>query len=109
DAGEDVGQPGLRVDAIHLGRDDQTIHGRRALSAAVRPTEQPGLSPEGYASQPSFGGVVGEAYAPIFEEEGEACPPFENVIERFGQVMPTREFGKLFPHVGVKILDQWPA
>jgi hypothetical protein len=35
DAGEDVGQPGLRIDAVHLGRDDQAIHGRGASSASI--------------------------------------------------------------------------
>jgi hypothetical protein len=47
-AREDVGQPGLWVDAIHLGRDDQAVHGRGALSATIRPAEQPRLSPEGH-------------------------------------------------------------
>jgi hypothetical protein len=43
-------------------------------------------------SQPSFGGVVREAHAPILKEQGEARPSLQNVVERFGQVMPAREF-----------------
>src|SRR5665647_3266745 len=109
DAREDVGQPGLWIDAIHLGRDDETIHGRGALSAAVRPAEQPRLSPEGYASQSSFGGVVGEAHATVFKEQSKARPALQDVIERFGQVMPTRELDDLLAHIGVKILGQRPA
>jgi hypothetical protein len=46
-----------------LAGDDATIHDRGALSAAGRPAEQPPLSPEGYASPSSFGGVVGATYA----------------------------------------------
>src|SRR6266852_5090595 len=42
-------------------------------------------------------------------EQSKAGPSLQDVIERFGQVVPTGEFGKLFPHVGVKILDQRPA
>ena len=38
---ENVCQPCLRIDAVHLRGDDQTVHGRRALTAAIGPTEQP--------------------------------------------------------------------
>jgi hypothetical protein len=48
DAREDVGQPGLWIDAIHLGRVDETIHGGGALSAAVRPAEQPDADKSAY-------------------------------------------------------------
>jgi hypothetical protein len=51
DACEDIGQPSLRIDTIHLGRDDQAIHGRGALSATIRPAEEPGLSPKRRVSQ----------------------------------------------------------
>jgi hypothetical protein len=35
DAGQDVGEPGLRVDVIHLGRDDQAVHNGGALASAI--------------------------------------------------------------------------
>jgi hypothetical protein len=35
-------------------------------------------------------------------------PSLQNVVERFGQVMPTREFDGLLADVGLKILDQRP-
>jgi hypothetical protein len=47
DTGEDVGEPGLRIDAIHFGRDDETVHGCGALSAAIGPAEQPRFSTQG--------------------------------------------------------------
>jgi hypothetical protein len=50
DASEDIGQPNLWIDPIHLGRDDQAIHGRGASSAAIGSAEEPRLSPESYAS-----------------------------------------------------------
>ena len=46
DAGENIGEPGLRVDAVHLGRDDR----RSASSAAIGPAEEPGFSSKSYAS-----------------------------------------------------------
>ena len=109
DAGEDIGQPGLRVDAIHFAGDDNTVHSCGALSAAIRSAKQPRLSAESNPSQPSLGGIVGQAYAPVLKEQGEARPPLENVIERFEQVVPTGEPGGLLPHIDMKIVDQWPA
>ena len=35
DARENVGEPGLRIDAVHLRRDNQAVHGRGALPAAI--------------------------------------------------------------------------
>lgn len=48
DAREDVGEPGLRIDAIHLRCDDETVHGRGSLPAAIGPAEQPGFSPQSH-------------------------------------------------------------
>jgi hypothetical protein len=45
-AGEDVGQPGLRIDAVHLGCDDQAVHGRGTLAAAIGAAEEPGFATE---------------------------------------------------------------
>ena len=46
DAGEDVGQPRLWIDAVHLGRDDQAVHGRGMLATAIGAAEEPGFAPE---------------------------------------------------------------
>jgi hypothetical protein len=34
DAGQDVGEPGLRIDIVHLGGDDQAVHNGGALAAS---------------------------------------------------------------------------
>jgi hypothetical protein len=44
DTEEDIGQPSPRIDAIHLRRDDETVHGRCALPAAIGPAEEPRFS-----------------------------------------------------------------
>ena len=72
DAGEDIGQPSLRIDAIHFGRDDQAVHGRGASATAIRSAEQPGFSTKSDTPQPALGGVVGETHAPILQEQREA-------------------------------------
>ncbi len=43
-----VGQPGLWIDIVHLGRDDQAVHYRGALPTTIRTAEQPRLAPEGH-------------------------------------------------------------
>lgn len=35
DPREDVGEPGLRIDVVHFGGDDQAIHGGGARPAAI--------------------------------------------------------------------------
>ncbi len=41
DPGQNVGQPGLRVDVVHFGSDDQAVHRRGTLPTAVGTREQP--------------------------------------------------------------------
>ena len=65
---KDLSEPGLRIDAIHFGCDNEAVHGCSALSAAIGSAEQPRFPTEGDTSQPSFGGVVRETYAPVLEE-----------------------------------------
>ena len=45
DAGEDVGEPGLGIDAVELGGADEGVHHRRPLAAAIGAREEPGLRP----------------------------------------------------------------
>jgi hypothetical protein len=40
-AGEDVGEPGLGVDAVQLRGFDQRVHGGRAFATAIRAGEGP--------------------------------------------------------------------
>ena len=65
DAGEDVGEPGLRIDIVELGGLDQRVDDRGALPTAVGAAEQPGLASERDAAERALGGVVGEADAAI--------------------------------------------
>lgn len=109
DAGEDIGEPGLRVDAVHFCRDDEAVHSCGAPPSAIRSAEQPGLPSKSDASQAPFGGIVGETHASIFQEQREAHPSLQDVVERLGQVVTTRQFGELFAHVDLKVLDQRPA
>ena len=48
-AGKDMGEPGLRIDIVELGGDDEAVHERGPLPAAVGAGEQPGFTPQGNA------------------------------------------------------------
>ena len=48
DAAQHVGKPGLRIDAVELGRLDQREHRCGALAAAIGAGEQPGLAADRY-------------------------------------------------------------
>src|SRR5476651_980866 len=87
DARKHVREPCLWINVIHFRRDDETVHHRRALPAAIGPTEQPGFSAEGHTTQPALGGVVRKADAAIFEEQPEGGGSFENVVDRLGEIM----------------------
>ena len=73
DAGEDVGEPGLRIDVVHLGGDDQAVHDGGALAAAIGAGKQPRLSAQSDAAQRAFGGIVRQADAAVIEEAREAA------------------------------------
>lgn len=85
DAGKDIGQPGLRIDAVHFGRDDQAVHRCGASPSAIRLAEQRRLS--------SFRGIVGQTHASVLQERREASPSLQDVVERFSQVMSAGELG----------------
>ena len=74
DAGEHVGQPGLGIDVVELGGDDQAVEEGGALAAAIGAGEQPGLAAESQAAQRPFGGVVGETDPAVLEEAREGRP-----------------------------------
>jgi hypothetical protein len=71
DAGENVGEPGLRVDAVELGGLDERIHHSGTVRPALRPGEQPRFPAEREAAQRPLGRVVRQADATILEESGE--------------------------------------
>jgi hypothetical protein len=58
DAGEDVGEPGSRVDVVELCGADQGVHDAGALTASIGAAEQPRFSSEGHAAQGQLGRVI---------------------------------------------------
>jgi hypothetical protein len=109
DASQDVSEPGLRIDVIHLGGDDQAVKDRRALTATIGSAEQPGLAAQGHAPQRALGGVVAEPDATIVEEADEGRPSAQHVVDGLGQVAGARELVSRLVQPGLQLGDQWLA
>ena len=85
--GEHVGEPGLRIDVVHLAGFDQRIDSGGAMAAGVRTGEGPIASSDRHTPQRSFRGVVRKTDAAVVEEAGERCPAVEEVVDRFGGIV----------------------
>lgn len=59
DAVEDFGQPGLRIEAVHLGCLDKGHRPGQRFATAVGACEKPVLSPDADQARDALGGVVG--------------------------------------------------
>ncbi len=106
DPGQDIGKPSLRIDVVHLGRDDQAVHGSGAMTTTIGTTEHPGPAPKSDASKRAFGGIVRQAHTPVVKEQGEGGPTLQDVIDRLGEIVTSGELGTLLAHVGLKFFDQ---
>src|SRR2546430_16329338 len=96
-----VGEPSLRINVVLLGRDDQAVHDRGALAAAIRAAEQPRLPAKGDAAHGALGGIVRQADATVLEKARERAPALEHIIHRLGDVVAAREFCALLAHPGL--------
>ena len=58
DASQDIGEPGLRINIVHLGGNDQAVHHRGPLAAAIRTAEQPRLPTQSDAAYITLSRIV---------------------------------------------------
>ena len=54
DAGEDIGEPGLRIDVVRFCHGDEGVHDRGSVTAAVGSGEQPCSSSGSQTAQGAF-------------------------------------------------------
>src|SRR5688500_16212504 len=95
DAGEHVGEPGLRVDVVHLRGDDEAVHGSGAHAPAIGAGEEPRLPSERYSAQPALGSIVAQAYSAVVQEARERGPALEHVVHGLGEIVAARELWAL--------------
>src|SRR5207302_1019562 len=84
DPTQDVGEPGLWVDAVELSGLEHGEHRSSALAAAVRASEQPGLAADCDPAQRPLSRIVGQADASVVEKAGEGGPALQHVIHGLG-------------------------
>src|SRR5271169_1440331 len=106
DPAQDVGEPGLGIDAVEFGGADQGVDRSSALAATVGAGEQPGFAPEGNAAQGALGGVVAETDAAVIEKAGKGRPALEHVIHCLGVIGVMRQSGALVAHPGFQFGDE---
>lgn len=85
DAGDDVGDVGLRIAAIELGGLDQRGQYGPVLGPAIGAGEKGVLAIEGQRPDGPLDGVVVELDAAIIQEQGQARPARQRVADRLGQ------------------------
>jgi hypothetical protein len=107
EAGEHVGEPGLGIDVVELGRHDEAVQEGGALATTVGTGEQPSPAPQRKTTQCSFGGVVAEADPAIGKEAAEGGPSFEHVVHRSGDLAVPRQLAAFFAHPGFERGDPW--
>ncbi len=107
DAGEDGGEPGLRIDVVEASRLDQRDHDGGAFGAAVGAGEQPCPSAQSQTTQGSFGSIVRQADPSVLGEAGEVAPALEHVVDRFGDGGRPREPGALLAQPFLQIDQYW--
>ena len=104
-AGEDVGEPGLRVDAVELGGFDERVHGGRTFATAIGAGEGPVVAADGDAAQRPLGSVVGEADPAISQEAVERGPALEGVVDRLADLGLARRAITLGAQPGLELVD----
>ncbi len=106
DAREDIGEPGVGIDAGELARSDHRIDHRRALAGAIGAGKRPGSSPECDSAQLALGGIVREADPSVVEEARKGRPSLEHVVHRLGGLGMARETRARGTHPGLERVDQ---
>ena len=85
DAREDVGQVGLRIDAVHPACFDKGVHAGRTLSACVGATEEIVLPAEDRTSHAALGGIVSHLETAVDDVAGQRRPARQGIADRLCQ------------------------
>ncbi len=104
DAIEDVGEVGLRVEAVHLGRLGDG-HGARGFATSVGACKEPVLPPDANGLQGTLGRIVVDGHAAVLKEQAERRPAAEAVAEGTGEIALAGDARELLLGPGAEGLD----
>ena len=85
DVGEDICEPGLRIDIVELGGLDEGVGDRRGLTAAGRADDEVVLSPDRQGSDGALRGIIIELGDAVVEPGLQLFPPRETIAHRCGK------------------------
>jgi hypothetical protein len=84
-AGEDVGEPSVRIDVIDPGGVDQGVDRSRAATSFIGTRERPVVATDGNWPDLPLGGIVGDAQPPIVEEARQGDPSGQAIGDGFAE------------------------
>lgn len=104
--GEDICEPGLRIDIVQTGGDDQEYMAA-ALSPTIGAGEQPGFPAQSYTAQSAFCRIIRQTDPAVFKK----CRECIDTPEKIGHGLGKRVFGRHAPagiaHPVEEIRHQW--
>jgi hypothetical protein len=109
DAGDDIGEVGLRIDAAEFAGLDQRGDDRPVLGAAVGPGEERIFAIEGDGADRPFDDVGVDLDASVLEEAGEPLPSRERVADRFRELCLLADQAELLTQPRLERGDERPA
>jgi len=95
DAGDDVGQPNFRLDAVHAGGTDQRVERGSAHAAGVRSAEEPVFAAQSRGADFVFRGIVADLEAAVVEIARQGRPARSPIADGFGEIALARDFREL--------------
>jgi hypothetical protein len=108
DLPSDIGDVGLRVDAVGLAGLDDGVDRRAALAARFRTGEQSVASSDGNAAQRAFGNVVIDLQAPVIDMATQCRPSLRAIGDGLGHVGLWRQLAQSRVQCLAQRIDQRP-
>lgn len=107
DLGDDIGNVGLRLNAVEFGCLYDSVDGGGAIAASLRSGEQPILAAQSHTAHRAFGYVVVDLQTAIFEKTCQCDPAFAAIGDRLGHLGFGREASQGIVECRLQFLDQW--
>lgn len=83
---DDIGDVGLRFDAVELGGLDDGIDGGSPFAASLRSGKDPVLAADRHGADRALGDVVVDLGNALVDVAGERVPALAAIVERLGHV-----------------------
>ena len=107
DAGQNVGETGLRIEAVQRGAFDQGHGLGEGFTARVVARKKPVLSASSDQPQGPFGWIIVDGHATIRQEQAERWPAVQSIAKRLGEVAFAQNVAQLLVRPNAEGLCPW--